>query len=94
MEGAFVHQYAFIYDRPVVWTPAGGMDEVLRAAADYGAGYLVVSADLLRFRQELRPHFEADASGVRGIDLPAGWKEVFAGMGRKVVIWRLPGASA
>jgi len=90
MEGAFVHQYAFLYDRPVVWVPAGGLDMLLSTAADYGASYLVVSPALLRFHPELRAHFTVEEGGVRGIGLPDGFVEVYAGQGRRVVIWRLP----
>src|SRR5262249_51334338 len=44
MEGGYIHQYAFLHDRSVVWVPAGGLDELMRAAADYRARYVVVSA--------------------------------------------------
>jgi hypothetical protein len=94
MEGARVHQYSFLYDRAVVWTPAGGLDEVLRAARDYHAEYLVVSAELIRFRPELTSHFQVSQGAVSGVDLPAGFTEVFAGAGRRVVIWRFPRESA
>ena len=94
MEGARIHQYVFLFDRAVVWTPAGGLDELLRAARDYHAGYLVVSAELIRFRPELAPHFSVTDGAVRAVALPEGFTEVFAGAGRRVVIYRLPAASA
>ena len=94
MEGAYLHQYAFLYDRPVVWVPAGGLDELRRAAADYDARYLVVSAELLRFHPELERHFEVEDGAVRAIDLPAGFEEVFAGSGRRIVIWKIAEGSA
>jgi hypothetical protein len=91
MEGAYIHQYEFLYDRPVIWTPAGGLDELLRAASDYHAGYLVVSSELLRFRPELRRHFDDTGGAVSAAALPEGFEEVFAGAGRRVVIYKLPG---
>ncbi|HEY3175064.1 MAG TPA: glycosyltransferase family 39 protein [Candidatus Polarisedimenticolia bacterium] len=89
MEGAWIHQYAYLFDRPVVWVPAGSLDDVRDAASDYGARYLVISRDLLRFHPELRPHFEETEEGIRGVDLPEGFREVFAGAGRRVVIWEI-----
>jgi len=94
LEGAFVHQYAFLFERPVVWAPAGGLDEVMRAAGDYGARYLIVSEELLRYRPMLAGHFETGDEGLRGLDLPGGIDEVFAGAGRRVVIYRLPEPAA
>ncbi len=92
LEGAFLHQYAFLYDRAVVWVPVGGLDTLLSTAADYGASYLVVSRELLRFHPGLRAHFKVEEEGVQGVDLPEGFEEVYAGQGRRVVIWRLPGS--
>jgi len=94
MEGAFVHQYAYLFDRSVVWVPTGGMGELMRTAKDYGADYLVVSEDLLRYRPDLRDSFESDDSGIHGRDLPDGFREVYASDGRRIVIWLLPGAEA
>lgn len=89
MEGAYIHQYAFLYDRAVVWAPAGGLDEIRRAAADYHAHYLIVSGELLRFRPELGAHFQVTEGAVHEVDLPQGFDQVYAGAGRRVVIWKL-----
>ena len=94
MEGARIHQYAYLFDRAVVWTPSGGLDELLRAARDYHAEYLVVSAELIRFRPELAAYFALADGEVHGVNLPTGFEEVFAGAGRRVVIWKLPPTSS
>lgn len=91
MEGAWLHQYAHLFDRPVVWAPAGGIGTLLEAADRLGADYLVVSAPLLRYRPELKGAFEVDARGAVSPDtVPAGFSEVFAGAGRRIVIYRMP----
>ena len=94
LEGALLHQYAYAYDRPVVWVPAGGLDEVLKASDDFNARYLVVSAQLLRFHPELSPHFQSGATGITASALPSGFSEVFAGAGRRIVIYRIDGEAS
>ncbi len=95
MEGGWLHQYAFLFDRCVVWIPAGDLEDLRRTAATYGAGYLVVSERVLRYRPRLRPRFGVDPDGaLLSADLPEGYEEVFAGAGRRIVVWRIPpGAS-
>jgi hypothetical protein len=91
LEGALLHQYAFLFDRPVVWTPTGGLPEIERAARDYGARYIAVSAELMATRPELKQHFDVGARReVIARALPAGWQEVFAGSDRRLVIYRMP----
>lgn len=91
MEGAWVHQYVYLFDRPVVWAPAGGIEVLLEAADRLGAAYLVVSGPLLRYRPELKGAFEVAADGaVAPESAPAGFREIFAGAGRRIVIYRMP----
>jgi hypothetical protein len=90
VEAAGIHQYCFLFDRAVVEVPAGGLDDLVHAASGYGARYLVVGSDLMRSHPQLRPHFQETGEGIRGVDLPAGFTEVFAGAGRRIVIWKLP----
>jgi hypothetical protein len=90
MEGAGIHQYCFLFDRAVVSVPPGGLDDLVRAASDFGAHYLVVSPDLPRSHPALRQYFHETGEGILGVGLPPGFTEVFAGAGRRIVIWKLP----
>jgi len=90
MEGALLHQYAFLFDRSVIWAPTGGLGEIDRAATDYGARHIAVSAELLGTRPELRSVFDLGAGReVIPRQLPAGWSELYATRGRRIAIFHM-----
>lgn len=89
MEGGFLHQYAFLFERGVVWVPYGGMDALLKVADHYRAAYLAVTPDVLRFRPDLSKHWALDGRTIRPLDLPPSLQALYDRKDEGVIIYRI-----
>jgi hypothetical protein len=72
-----VEKLVFRYRRATLVAPTGTMDDVRRAARAYGARYLVVDPDLLRWRPQFRSFWDARQEIPREIAVPDGLRLVY-----------------
>jgi hypothetical protein len=72
----------------VIWIPYGDLEEAFGLAADRGASYLILSAEILRFRPALRAHWALDGSRIVPVEVPAGLEPVFDRSERGLIIYR------
>jgi len=89
MEGGSLHQYAYLFERGVVWTPYGDLATALAVAERYRAGYLAVTPEVIRFRPELTRHWIAEGRAVRPVEVPEGLAPVFDRGADGIIIYRI-----
>jgi len=70
LEGGSLHQYAWLFDRGVVWIPFGDLEALFRVADHYDARYVAITPEVLRFRPALARQWRVEGRAVRPLDLP------------------------
>ncbi len=94
LEGGFLHQYAWLFRRGVVWIPYGPLASAFDVAARYGATYLAVTAEVLRFRPDLEEYWGVEAGRLEVRAAPPGLDLVYDGRGSGVMIYRIRSGAA
>lgn len=89
MEGAFLHEYAYLFRRGVVWTPYGDLDAALAMADRYGVRYLAISSDVLRFRPQLERNWSVRGGAIVPVLLPGRLRAVFDRAAEGLVIYEI-----
>ncbi len=89
LEGGFLHQYAWSFRRGVVWIPYGPLESAFDVAARYGATYLAVTPEVLRFRPQLAEHWGLDGGRLEPLGTPPGLDLVYDRRGAGVMIYRI-----
>jgi len=89
MEGAFLHEYACLFRRGVVWTPYGDLDAALTVADGYGARYLAISPEVIRFRPQLAVNWSVRGTGLVPLTIPARLRPVFDRAREGLIIYQI-----
>jgi len=89
MEGGFLHEYAYLFRRGVVWTPYGDLDAALFMADRYGVRYLAISGDVLRFRPQLERNWSLRGGAILPEILPSRLRPVFDRSSEGLVIYEI-----
>ena len=89
LEGGLLHQYAWVYRRGVVWIPLGSMADLFDIAARYGATYLAVTPEALRFRPALGDHWRVEGARIDPVAVPSRLLPVFDRRDSGVIIYRI-----
>jgi len=89
LEGGLLHEYAWIFDRGVVWVPNGNLDDVRGVADHYDAAYLAVTPEVLRFRPALSAAWEVRERAIRPREIPDWLTPVYDRGQEGVLIYRI-----
>ncbi len=89
MEGGFLHQYAYLFRRGVVWVPYGDSETLFRVADRYGVRYLAITRDVIRFRPGLAPHWAVEGERLVPRDVPPRLHPVFDRAPEGLIIYRI-----
>ncbi len=94
LEGGFLHQYAWVFRRGVVWIPYGPLASAFDVAARYGATYLAVTAEVLRFRPHLEAYWHLESGRLEVRAEPPGLDLAYDGRGSGVMIYLIRSGAA
>jgi 4-amino-4-deoxy-L-arabinose transferase-like glycosyltransferase len=92
LEGGYLHQYAFLFRRGVVWVPYGDLAALRQVARNYSARFLAVTPEVIRFRPQLAPHWRAEGRSIVEVARPDGLVPALDHASGGVILYRLADA--